>query len=181
MLVLLNQLPTGIQVVLMLLLNLLSSVIGFIPSVFLTTVNIDLFGIKIGTFLSLSGEIIGVAMGFYFYRWGFSKIKSTWSSHSFWDKFQRQDNRSIISTVILLRLLPLVPSGLVTAGASLTSISGWSFFIASSIGKIPSVILEIGAVYGMMKIFPTYYLYLFALIVFAYFCFTKIKKRFLKK
>ncbi len=172
--------PIEIQVMLMLFLNLASSMIGFIPSVFLTTLNIDLFGLKIGTFLSLAGEIFGVVIGFHCYRWGFSKIKPTWKSNSFWTKIQSKSSRSVISTIILLRLLPFVPSGLVTAGASLTSISGWSFFLASSIGKIPSVTLEVAAVYGMMTVVPTYYLYLFILIIFAYLCFIKMKKIFTK-
>ncbi|WP_313892222.1 VTT domain-containing protein [Psychrobacillus sp.] len=168
--------PTEIQVILMLLLNFVSSVIGFIPSVFLTTLNIDMFGLNIGTFLSLFGEIFGVIVGFYFYRWGFSKIKPTWKSSSFWGKIQSKPTRSVFTTIILLRLLPFVPSGLVTAGASLTAISGWSFFLASSIGKIPSVVLEVATVYGMMRVLPTYYLYMIIVIMFAYFGFMKIKK-----
>lgn len=165
-----------IQVISILLLNLVSSVLGFIPSVFLTTLNIHMFGLKIGTFLSLFGEIFGVIVGFYLYRWGFSKIKPTWKTNSFWEKIQSKSNRSVFTTIILLRLLPFVPSGLVTAGASLTVISGWSFFLASSIGKIPSVALEVAAVYGLMKVVPTYYLYIIIVIMFTYFSFMKIKK-----
>ncbi|TAA73285.1 hypothetical protein D2909_00095 [Planococcus salinarum] len=61
--------------------------------------------------------------------------------------------------VIALRLIPFVPSGLVTAGAALTPISGPFFAIASTLGKIPAVFLEVALVYGLIQTIPLSYQY----------------------
>ncbi|MGI2329199.1 TVP38/TMEM64 family protein [Planococcus sp. YIM B11945] len=136
---------------LLLLLNIAIGAFGFIPSFFVTALNIDWFGLSAGTFLSLAGEIIGAIIGFRLYRLGFSKANPAWLKHRFWVALQNQPPNRIFWSVILFRLIPFVPSGLVTAGASLTTISAWKFAIASTIGKIPAVFLEIAAVYGLAK------------------------------
>ena len=173
-----GQFPIETQFILMLLLNLLANIIGFIPSVFLTTLNIDIFGLKVGTFMAFTGEIFGAYIGFYCYRWGFSRIQPTWRSHSRWKAFENKSGRYVIGMVILLRLLPFIPSGLVTAGASLTSISGWYFFLASSVGKAPSVIFEVSAIYGLMQVLPLHYIYLFTSIILICFFMMKLMKKY---
>lgn len=65
----------------------------------------------------------------------------------------------------MLRLIPFVPSGLVTAGASLTLISGPLFTIASTIGKIPAVFLEVAVVYGLINTIPSGYQYSIAILI----------------
>jgi uncharacterized membrane protein YdjX (TVP38/TMEM64 family) len=142
------SLPLAAEFFLLLLLNMAIGAFGFIPSFFVTTLNINLFGLSIGTFLSLSGEIFGAILGFYLYRLGFSKLKPSWRSHRFWQVLQSQSPGRVFWSVIGFRLIPFVPSGLVTAGASLTAISAWRFALASTIGKIPAVFLEIAAAYG---------------------------------
>lgn len=47
-----------------------------------------------------------------------------------------------ISIIILLRVLPFVPSGLVTLNAALSKIRILPFCIASTIGKVPALITE---------------------------------------
>ena len=68
--------------------------------------------------------------------------------------------KNIFILIILFRLLPFVPSGLVTAGASITTISGGLFMIASSIGKIPAVILEVAVIFGVLQKVSMTYLYI---------------------
>ncbi|TWT25362.1 TVP38/TMEM64 family protein [Planomicrobium sp. CPCC 101110] len=133
---------------LLLLLNMAIGAVGFIPSFFVTTLNINSFGISGGTLLSLSGEIFGAILGFYLYRLGFSKMDPAWRAHRFFQTLQSQPPGRVFWSVIGFRLIPFVPSGLVTAGASLTTISAWRFALASTIGKIPAVFLEVAAAYG---------------------------------
>ncbi|HSJ37731.1 MAG TPA: VTT domain-containing protein [Planococcus sp. (in: firmicutes)] len=133
--------------------------VGFFPSVLLTALNINAFGVTIGTVLSLSGEIFGAIAGFYLYRFGFSKINPQWLKKPFWLYLQRSSISHVFWAVISLRLIPFVPSGLVTAGAALTPISGPLFMIASTIGKIPAVFLEVAVVYGVMNSIPPSYQY----------------------
>ncbi|AIY05501.1 hypothetical protein Plano_1536 [Planococcus sp. PAMC 21323] len=144
----------GIEIFFLLLINIAVGAIGFIPSVLITAVNIQSFGLYGGAILTFSGEIIGALLGFYLYRFGFSKIKPNWKRHRIWQKLQKQSTRQVFSMVIILRLLPFMPSGLVTAGAALTPISGKLFWLASTIGKIPAVLLELAAVYGVTQLAP---------------------------
>ena len=144
----------GIEIFFLLLINIAVGAVGFIPSVLITAVNIQSFGLYGGAILTFSGEIIGALLGFYLYRFGFSKIKPNWKRHRIWQKLQQQSIKQVFSMVIILRLLPFMPSGLVTAGAALTPISGKLFWLASTIGKVPAVLLELAAVYGVTQLAP---------------------------
>jgi uncharacterized membrane protein YdjX (TVP38/TMEM64 family) len=50
-----------------------------------------------------------------------------------------------------LSLLPFVPSGLITFAAAIGEIRLITFFIASSIGKIPALLIEAYSVYQVTK------------------------------
>lgn len=142
-----------------LFINIGIGAIGFVPSFFVTTLNLNSFGLPLGAVLSLAGEIVGAILGFYLYRWGFSKVNPSWLKHPFWQKVQHQSNRRVFTMVIFCRLIPFVPSGLVTAGAALTPINGWLFMLASTIGKLPAVFLEVAAVHGFTQTVPRLYQY----------------------
>lgn len=146
-----------IQFIGLLLANLAVGAVGFIPSVIITSVNFNVFELLPGIVLSVSGEIFGALLGFYLYRWGFSKADPKWFRHRFWQALQSQSNKRVFLMIIGLRLIPFVPSGLVTAGAALTPISARLFMIASTIGKIPAVSLEIAVVYGFTQTVPILY------------------------
>ncbi|MBT2570842.1 VTT domain-containing protein [Planococcus sp. ISL-110] len=152
---LIGFIPASIEFIVLLIVNLAVGAAGFIPSVLVTAVNIQSFGLYGGAALTFIGEIFGALLGFYLYRFGFSKANPKWLRHPFWQKFQHQSPKRVFSLVILLRLLPFMPSGLVTAGAALTKISGKRFWTASTLGKIPAVLLELTAVYGFTQVFPT--------------------------
>lgn len=153
-----------LQFLLLLLLNLFLGAIGFVPSFFVTAINIDALGLIWGSILTFSGEILGALFGFHLYRWGFSKVQQEWFNHSIFKVIKNSSPWKVFSFVILFRIIPFVPSGLVTAGASLTSISGWFFMGASTIGKIPSVAIEIAIVFGIVKNVPSIYLYGFMVL-----------------
>ncbi|MDQ7864664.1 hypothetical protein RCO48_36895 [Peribacillus frigoritolerans] len=55
--------------------NILISVLGFIPSVFITAANISVFGFEKGLILSYIGEIAGAVVSFWLYRKGFQTFK----------------------------------------------------------------------------------------------------------
>lgn len=151
---LIESLSAIAELFIFLFINLASGAIGFIPSFLVTAITIQSFGLYGSAALIFAGEIVGALLGFYLYRYGFSKAHPKWLLHPFWQKFQQQSARRIFSMIILLRLLPFMPSGFVTAGAALTTISGRVFWIASTIGKIPAVVLELAVVYGLIQVVP---------------------------
>ncbi|MGE6370050.1 TVP38/TMEM64 family protein [Planococcus kocurii] len=145
---------TLVKTVILLIANIVVGAVGFIPSALMTAINIQSLGLYGGATLTFAGEIFGALFGFYLYRFGFSKADPKWLIHPFWQKFQRQTTKQVFSLVILLRLLPFMPSGFVTAGAALTTINGKKFWVASTIGKIPAVIMELAVVYGLIQVVP---------------------------
>lgn len=152
-------LSIALKFILLLILNLGIGAIGFMPSFFITAININSLGLILGSILTFIGEILGALIGFHLYRWGFSKIRTGWQDHAILKAIQTSSPLYVFTLIILFRILPFVPSGLVTAGASLTLISGGRFMVASSIGKIPAVIIEVAIVFGVLQKFPMNYLY----------------------
>jgi len=150
---------------LLLILNLGVGAIGFVPSFFITAININTLGLVLGSILTFVGEILGALIGFHLYHWGFSKIRPKWLNNSFFKAMKKSSPKKVFILIILFRVLPFVPSGLVTGGASLTTISGVRFMMASSIGKIPAVILEVAVVFGVLQKVPMTYLYIFFILL----------------
>lgn len=126
-----------------LVINILISIFGFIPSIFLTAANITVFGFWEGTLISFIGESIGAVVAFYLYRKGFKRItnKVFIRYPKLNDLLEATGKRAFIF-ILSFRLLPFIPSGIVTFVAAIGNASSLIFLIASSIGKIPALLLE---------------------------------------
>ncbi len=139
-----------LAILLSLVLSIVVAVIGVLPSVFITAANILFFGFWQGLFISFLGEALGAVVSFLLYRKGFKKNVATRLQ-----KFPRlqqllmaKGNRAF-GLIFSLRLLPFVPSGLVTFAAAMGKVSLIVFVVASSVGKIPALFLEGASVYGI--------------------------------
>lgn len=130
------------------LVSVIIAVAGVLPSVFITAANILFFGFWKGTFISFLGEALGAAISFWLYRKGFKQMLG--SSLNRFPKAQRlltANGSEAFVLILSLRLLPFVPSGLVTLAAALGTVPAWLFITASSLGKVPALLLEAYAVY----------------------------------
>jgi uncharacterized membrane protein YdjX (TVP38/TMEM64 family) len=139
--------PTA-AIVISLLVSLLVAIAGILPSVFVTAANIAFFGFWEGFVLSFLGEALGALISFLLYRKGFRKAVDIKSAR--FPKLQRliqAEGREAFGLVLSLRLLPFVPSGMVTFAAAVGRISTGTFFVASTLGKIPALLLEAWSVY----------------------------------
>jgi uncharacterized membrane protein YdjX (TVP38/TMEM64 family) len=65
------------------------------------------------------------------------------------------EGATAFTLVVSLRLLPFVPSGLVTFAAAVGRISTISFLIASTLGKAPALLLEAWSVYEVTRFSST--------------------------
>ncbi|HEX2605719.1 MAG TPA: VTT domain-containing protein, partial [Flavisolibacter sp.] len=136
-----------LAILISLALSIVIALAGVLPSFFLTAANIYFFGFWQGTLLSFAGEATGAFLAFLLYRRG---LRKTIAGQL--DRYPRARNliqakgRQAFLMVIALRLLPFVPSGIVTFAAAVGSITPVSFLLASSIGKIPALLLEAYAV-----------------------------------
>ncbi|MFK7691964.1 TVP38/TMEM64 family protein [Paenibacillus sp. HJGM_3] len=125
-----------------LLLNILISVLGVVPSVFLSGANAVVFGLVPGFFVSLAGEILGAGVSFILYRFGLRKALSSETSWKWLQRLNEENRAKQLVIILLARLTPLMPSGLVTVVAALSTMRFVDFMLASLVGKAPSIALE---------------------------------------
>ncbi len=147
-----SMVPFPIAVLISVIVNIVISIVGVIPSAFLTAINVTVFGFWGGFSVSLIGEIAGSLVAFWLYRKGFRKFVNNRSKHTpRMKKLLDASPREAIWLVIGLRLMPFIPSGLVTLYAAVSKMRFGSFAAASSIGKVPALLLEVSATYAVVK------------------------------
>ncbi len=123
--------------------NIIIAILGVVPSVFITGANILFFGFWQGTLLSFIGEILGAMVSFYIYRKGLKQI-----SRIHLEKYPKlrklidMEGKEAFYSILSLRIIPFVPSGLVTFTASIGKVTLLIFAFASLIGKIPALLFE---------------------------------------
>lgn len=126
-----------------LLLSLIISILGVVPSLFLSAANAVVFGLFPGFLLSLLGETLGAAISFWLYRFGFSKLEGLKLNRWRWLQTFNDSGRKKQAIILLLaRLTPLIPSGVITAAASISKMKFLDFILVTFIGKAPSIVLE---------------------------------------
>ena len=141
-----------LAILISLAISILVAVLGLVPSVFITAANILFFGFWKGTLISFLGEVIGAAAAYFLYRRGFKKASQ--NSLERFPKVQRLVNaegRVAFLLILSLRLIPFVPSGLVTFAAAVGTVTPAVFLTASSLGKIPALLLEAYSVYQVTR------------------------------
>lgn len=138
----LNSFGVG-AVLVSLMLNICISVLGVVPSLFLSGANAVVFGIIPGFFISLTGEVLGAGLSFWLYRWGFGKLKVVNQKNWAWlQKINGASRKRRMMILLLARLTPLVPSGVITFAAAISSMRFLDFIWISLAGKAPSIALE---------------------------------------
>ena len=126
------------------LLNVVISITGVLPSIFLSGANAVVFGLWGGFFVSLAGELAGAVIAFLLYRKGsgLSKKLKQWSESNWVERVNQSSRFKQIAGIALLRINPLLPSGFVNFGAALSKITLFDFFLGTFIGKVPSMVFE---------------------------------------
>lgn len=137
--------------------SILIAISGILPSFFVTAANILVFGPINGFFVSWLGESIGAIIAFYIYRFGLKeKVEFLGNKYSLIHKLVQ--SKGIYAGLLVLqgRLLPFIPSGFVTAAASVSQISPIHFMFWTSLGKVPSLLLESLAAFDLINIHSNY-------------------------
>ncbi|WP_371370945.1 TVP38/TMEM64 family protein [Sporomusa aerivorans] len=102
------------------------------------------FGLFWGIIISWSGEVVGALAMFVFARYFFRHTVEGWISKS---RYLKQvDDYSAANgfkALLLARLLPLAPSGIITAIAAISRISFKDFLLATILGKLPPVVIKV--------------------------------------
>ncbi len=133
-------------------LSVLVAVLGIVPSVFITAANILFFGFWNGMFISFLGEAIGAGIAFLLYRRGFKKrVEKKLGQYPKVQRLVNAKGKEAFYLVLNLRLIPFVPSGLITFAAAVGQLSFGVFMIASSLGKFPALLIEAYSVYEVSQ------------------------------
>jgi len=132
--------------------GILLAVIGILPSFFLTAANVLFFGFWKGCLISFFGEAMGALVAFYIYRRGFqAKLQAPLQRYPRLRSLLQAEGKKAFMLIFSLRLLPFVPSGLVTFAAATGRVGTGTFVLASSLGKIPALLMEAYAVYAVSR------------------------------
>ncbi|MBM4760862.1 TVP38/TMEM64 family protein [Bacillus sp. B15-48] len=163
------------------IMNVFVAITGVLPSAFITAWTIALFGFEIGLILLIVGEALGAIISFILYRKGvklFSrKAKKKKLENKFLRRLKQTAGTEAFFLVILLRLLPFVPSGFVTLAAAVSKMGFLHFSIASTLGKIPALYIESYSVYYVMNLQSAWQIALVVLVVFGYLLYLFFKKQ----
>lgn len=153
------------------LLMILQSVIAPIPAFLITLSNAAIFGWVKGALLSWSSAMAGAALCFFIARGlgreGVEKLTSKFDLNNIDEFFEKYGKH----TILIARLLPFISFDIVSYAAGLTSMSFWSFFIATGIGQLPATIVYsyVGGMFtGGAKLLMSGLLILFALSIAIY-------------
>ena len=90
------------------------------------------------------GEVVGALIMYVFARYFFRSAVEGWVTKS--PYLKQVDDYSAdngFKVLLIARLLPLAPSGIITAVAAISKMSFRDFFLATFLGKLPPVIIKV--------------------------------------
>ncbi|UUV17749.1 TVP38/TMEM64 family protein [Fusobacteria bacterium ZRK30] len=123
------------------LLMILQSIAAPLPAFIITFANAGLFGWVKGAILSWTSSMAGAALCFFIARFYgravVTKLTGRYALDSVDDFFDRYGKY----TILIARLLPFISFDIVSYAAGLTSMSFFSFFVATGIGQLPATIV----------------------------------------
>lgn len=157
--------------------NIIVAVLGLVPSFFITAANIAVYGPFGGFILSLVGESLGAVVSFTLYRKGFKEgTQKLLAGHAKINQLVNATPSEAFKLIIALRMFPYAPSGLVTYFASVGKIGTMQFTIASTLGKIPAMVIEVVLVYSVMQLPMNSILALISVSLIVYIVYKNFKK-----
>lgn len=145
---------SSIAIPISLLISIGISLAGILPSLFMTGANIVFFGTVQGFIISLLGETIGAYITFTVYRLGFKKkIENFTGKHKLLSKIVNSEGKKAGLLILQGRIIPFIPSGIITLAASISNVNSTIFTVATLIGKAPSIAIEALVSYDIINIY----------------------------
>ena len=140
-------------IIISLILSIIVAILGVLPSIFITSANVLVFGFYYGLMLSWIGELLGAGVSFILYRWGIKKpIEKLVDNYPIIKRVTEAKGLRAWLLIFEARLVPFVPSGLVTLAGAISNINFLPFISATAFGKFPSILLEVLISHGLIVI-----------------------------
>ena len=117
--------------------------IVFPPAMIFSSANALIFGIVPGILLAWIAETVGVALSFVLLRFLFrDAAEDVISKHKSLQKIDELSGSQGFKVMLIARIIPYLPSGLLNALGAVSKMSFRDFTIAALIGKLPSTAIE---------------------------------------
>jgi uncharacterized membrane protein YdjX (TVP38/TMEM64 family) len=132
------------------------------------------FGTTQGLYISLTGAMTGTMGLFFLSRYGFRDFaQEKLLKYPKVKEYERFLNRNSFLTILTCRLIPVIPALIFNIICGLSKVNWLSFFIASTIGKIPNILIlsYAGASFTSNKLFSfgLYGLYVVVVLLINFF------------
>lgn len=115
-----------------------------VPYFIIAAVGGLLFGFKIGALLAWLGALVGACLTYWLIKKLGYKSFMKWFYHSRGYDIRQLKPSIAFWTLVIARVIPVVPTPMINAGAALGGISFSTFLWSSAIGKIPTAVLYTG-------------------------------------
>ena len=101
----------------------------------------SIFGVFIGVSISLVGVMVGTMIMFILFRYGFQELaRKILTKYPTMKEYESFFERNAFVAILYSRLIPIVPSQVVTIVSALSKVKWSTFFVATCIGKIPAAV-----------------------------------------
>lgn len=126
------------------LLFVIQAMLPVFPYVIMAAAVGFLFGFQQGIVLSWCGALTGACLAYWICRWfGIGGFLNKYYSRYGFD-VSKLSPRLAFWTIIIARIIPVVPTPLINVGAALGGVPFPTFLASSAIGKIPTAVLYTG-------------------------------------
>lgn len=139
-------------VVVSIIIDILINMVGFLPSIFISTANGIVFGLGPGIVISWFAETVGVILSFLLMRTFLrSSTEELIKKSNMLQKVDEFSGTNGFKMMLFARTLPYFPSGIITALGAVSRISLKDYILANLIGKFPSTALEVVIGYDLVN------------------------------
>ncbi len=115
----------------------------FIPFFLIAGVNVIVFGAVGGVLVTWLSAVTGACLSFLLARYvAYDWAQARVGQLPFFQKLNAQASRRGFQIILMARLIPVIPSGMINLAAGLSPIRFSAFLLATFIGKLPITLFE---------------------------------------
>ncbi|GBF35447.1 DedA family inner membrane protein YdjZ [Desulfocucumis palustris] len=128
------------SVVASILMMILQTLFTPVPLFLVAGANGYIFGVAWGIVITMAGALLGSTVAFFLARFIARDFISK-RLGKYREKVDQLSERSGMKVVFLARLVPVIPSSVISYAAGLSKMGFGSFFLASVFGKLPEIVI----------------------------------------